>query len=257
VWFDVDRDGQRDADEKALPGMMVTVSAAVAGAASIDSGSGAVGAAGIVPLVRTAVTDQRGAFAFAELGAGRYEVELSAPSGSAADPSWIAPTGTWRAPVDVVPAQVAKVDFAAAGSGSTAGIVVDGGGALVPQAEVTCTWVGLDQRFGTDDDVPFETASNGGGAFQFDAVPVGEMACWAIDPRSGTSTSSVVAVSSPSVDDPAWVVLQFGGQSTVGTSPTLPATGGAVLPLVRAALVLMIAGSVTVLVTRRRRPAWS
>jgi hypothetical protein len=30
-----------------------------------------------------------------------------------------------------------------------------------------------------------------------------------------------------------------------------------VLPLVRAALVLMIAGSVTVLVTRRRRPAWS
>ena len=148
------------------------------------------------------------------------------------------------------------VDFAAAGSGSTAGIVVDGGGALVPQAEVTCTWVGLDQRFGTDDDVPFETASNGGGAFEFAAVPAGEMACWAIDPRTGTSTSSVVAVASPSAEEPAWVVLQFGGQSTVGTSPTLPATGGAVLPLVRAALVLMIAGSVTVLVTRRRRPAW-
>ena len=256
VWFDADRDGQRDADEPALPGMLVTVSAAATGVASLAAESGSVGAADIVPIVRTAVTDQRGGYSFADLGAGRYQVELSAPAGSAADPSWMAPSGTWRAPVDVAPSQVAKVDFAAAGSGSTAGIVVDGGGALVPQAEVTCTWVGLDERFGTADDVPFETASDGGGAFQFEAVPVGEMACWAIDVRTGTSTSSVVAVASPSAVEPAWVVLQFGGPSAVGTSPTLPATGGAVLPLVRAALVLMIAGSVTVLVTRRRRPAW-
>jgi hypothetical protein len=254
VWFDADRDGLRDADEPALPGMVVTVSAALA-TASVAADPGTVTAADIVPIVRTAVTDQRGTYTFSDLGAGRYEVELSAPAGSAADPSWVAPTGTWRAPVEVAAAQVAKVDFAAAGSGSTAGIVVDGAGALVPQADVTCTWVGLDQRFGTADDVPFETASDGGGAFEFDAVPVGEMACWAVDGRSGTSTSSVVAVASPSTDEPAWVVLQFGAPGTVVAAPTLPATGGAVLSLVRAALMLVITGSVTMLVTRRRRPA--
>jgi len=252
VWFDADGDGQADVDEPALPGMLLTVVAVGVSAAPASAEPGVGRAAGIVPIVRTAVTDQRGRFEFPGLGSGRYEVELSAPAGSAADPSWIAPGSRWRTSVDVVPATVATVDFAAGGSGSTMGIVVDGAGGLVPQAEVTCTWVGLDQRFGTDDDVPFETAADGEGAFRFEAVPVGEMACWAVDSRSGGSTSSVVTVAAPSTDEPTWVVLQFGGQSTAGASPTLPATGGAVLPLMRVALVMVIVGSLTLLVTRRR-----
>ncbi len=252
VWFDADGDGQADVDEPALPGMLLTVVAVGVSAAPASAEPGVGRAAGIVPIVRTAVTDQRGRFEFRGLGSGRYEVELSAPAGSAADPSWIAPGSRWRTSVDVVPAMVATVDFAAGGSGSTTGIVVDGAGGLVPQAEVTCTWVGLDQRFGTDDDVPFETAADGEGAFRFEAVPVGEMACWAVDSRSGGSTSSVVTVAAPSTDEPTWVVLQFGGQSTAGASPTLPATGGAVLPLMRVALVMVIVGSLTLLVTRRR-----
>ncbi len=252
VWFDANRNGQRDLDESPLPGMLVTITLTDAAAVPANTGPDTMQAADIVALVRTAVTDQRGGYRFADIGAGRYEVGLSAPSGSVVDPSWTTTASTWRAPVDVVPGEVAVVDFAATGSASAAGVVVDGAGTIVPDADVTCTWAGLDQRFGTADDVPFESTSDDEGAFEFEAVPIGEMACWALDARSGASTSSIVAVAAPSAGAPVWLVLQFGGPSSADVSSTLPATGGAALPLVRLALVMVIVGSVAVLVTRRR-----
>lgn len=259
VWFDADRNGVRSVDEPALPGMLVTVVAVVVAPAASSSGAqpAMVRVSDIVPLVRTAVTDQRGGYQFAGLASGRYEVELSAPVGAAADPSWTGAADGRRTTVDVAPAQMARVDFAATGSGVAAGIVVDVSGSLVPDADVTCTWAGLDQSFGTDDDVPFEAASDGEGAFQFEAVPVGVMACWALNPRSGTSTSNVVAVAAPSGDAPVWLVLQFGAPSTAGTVATLPATGGSVMPLLRAALTMVILGATSVLVARRRRPEFA
>jgi hypothetical protein len=250
AWFDSNRNGRRDAGEPALPGMLVTVKAD--GANVVTRGRVRVSPSAIVAVVRTALTDQQGHYSFEVLGAGRYEVELAAPTGSAVDPSWTGSTGSLRAPVDVAPLQVARVDFAAAGSGSTVGVVVTPGGNPVPLAEVTCAWPGLDQQFGTADDVQFSTASGGDGSFAFDAVPVGSLNCSALDPGTGHTSPIVSAVASPETDSSARVVIQLGGSAAAGGSPSLPATGDSILPLLRAGLLLVVIGSLAVVIARRR-----
>ena len=237
AWFDVDGDGERDADEPPLRGFTLTLT----GAAGAPVGPADFNASAVLSAAtseRTAVTDSSGAYAFEAVTDGTYAVTLSAgafdPSSTSAGAAGISSS------VSVRPQVTSTVDFAARGSGAAVGVVVvEPGAPRLGETIVVCTWAGPDDLIPSTDDVEFTKTLDHAGAWSFGSMPIGRVLCRAVDETSGSSTSSVEARTADMAMGVTQVVLSFGG---LPAARTLPASGSDLTWLVRLALVFVTAG---------------
>lgn len=250
VWFDVNHNGTRDSGEPVLPGANVSL---VSGA-----GAGAVGAAVAAASANpaaVAVTGADGRYRFAEVAPGAYSVVAKALAASL-PPSWDTDGQLdWQVAVVVGGADV-TADFATTPTGGLMGTATNRvTGAPVPNAEIDCTWAGLDGVPGTADDVSFSTAAGADGSYSLGALPPGSFACTAVDPVTKEQAVFDAVVLATSVSRANVELGAVGGASTarprVAAGP-LPRTGLDPRRAVYPGLALIVAGCVLVTLGRRR-----
>jgi hypothetical protein len=208
VWLDINKNGLQDANEPALPGVLVTAGGtAPAGfrAASTQSYS-----------VRT---DAQGRYSFS-VSPGTYEVKAFLNSsfmytGSSKDPvtKQVESTSTWVVTATAAYGSApANTNFAALGNGELNGSAVFTSGIVVPKASVGCIWSGFDGVMGTGDDVLITTTADANGKFTLAGIPGGKFECGGVDPVSGKAAAkaavNVTGTSSPTARPvPTKVVL--------------------------------------------------
>ncbi|MBH0130351.1 SdrD B-like domain-containing protein [Salinibacterium sp. NK8237] len=178
VWWDVNKDGEKTADEPGIPGVGIRVTF--------------LGADGVLDtdddgddLIFTAETDENGNWAITEIPDGNFIVEVvsGVPAGFA--PTFDNDSGTTS------PDQVSRVtlvgsdlnqDFGYVGDSSISDTVwldlnqdgvQDDGEPGLPDAVVTLVWFGPDGVAGNGDDVTFTDTTDSTGKYFFGGLPEG------------------------------------------------------------------------------------
>lgn len=178
VWWDVNKDGEKTADEPGIPGVGIRVTF--------------LGADGVLDadddgddLVFTATTDKNGNWSITEIPDGNFIVEVvsGVPAGFA--PTFDNDSGTTS------PDQVSRVtlvgsdlnqDFGYVGDSSISDTVwldlnkdgvQDDGEPGLPDAVVTLVWFGPDGVAGNGDDVTFTDTTDSTGKYFFGGLPEG------------------------------------------------------------------------------------
>jgi len=149
VWFDLDKDDQKDSTEPWIPGITVSL-----------TGSN-------LPSV---VTDAAGAFRFLGLMPGTYVVKAILPGGESVLPSWDSQgIVDWQVTVTVVNSQTAVAQFAGVGTTNVEGSIEIASSRSVVRAQ----WDGVDDTLGTSDDVVFESKVDNNETFSYKNIPSG------------------------------------------------------------------------------------
>ena len=185
VWMDVNRDGLQDADEPALPGVMVTLTRADGSAVTDASGN---------PVVAV-TTDANGKYVFANLLPGDYKITFTNPVGyvatvsQAGDDRGVDSNGV-SASVTLVQGQADDtIDFGAVGTGvigdqlfvdvnQNGGNAPDAGDKVLPGVRVTLVWMGPGGITRT-----YETVTDVDGIYRFENLLPGEYKV-SVDPES-------------------------------------------------------------------------
>jgi len=202
VWLDINHDGLQNNGEPGLPGVLVSASNLTP--ASVRAAG--LNAAAVTP--QTTRTDKNGLYTF-EVAPGQYEVKALLTSSYmyeayAKDPNTksIVTDPNWTATVSAASNKTNIANFAAAGNGSMSGTVKIDSGAVVPKAQVQCTWAGFDGVLGTDDDVLITATADSKGNFALTGIPGGTFKCGGTDPKTGkkssNETTKVAGTKSPS-----------------------------------------------------------
>jgi len=198
VWIDMNRNGVKERNEPALPGIPVEASTLVTTRASRAALQSTEVRAGVIAEVMSgshgrATTAADGSYRIAGLQRGRYQV-VATLSGRGLSRTWDSGgTATWTGQVDLSGGR-GRFDSAAAGTSSLVGSLRRVGSLVpVPGAPVSCVWAGLDGVLGTWDDAVMTSTTSSTGEFGFGAVPWGQYACASSDARGAgaTSTASV------------------------------------------------------------------
>ena len=185
VWMDVNRDGIQDADEPAMPGVMVTLTRADGSAVTDASGN----------PVAAVTTDANGQYKFENLLPGDYKVSFTNPAGYEATVSDAgsdrgADSNGAEASVTLVQGQDdATVDYGLVGTGvigdqlfvdvnQNGGGAPDAGDKPLAGVKVTLTWTGPGGITRT-----FETVTDADGKYTFENLLPGEYKV-SVDPES-------------------------------------------------------------------------
>jgi hypothetical protein len=207
----------------------------------------------------TTVTAADGTYAFPHREAGDYAVTVGAPDGYV-----LAGPGSRSATVEAE--DITDVDFTLARLGSVAGTVTDRGGAPVAEAAVTVT--------GPEGAVTTTTAGSGG--YAVGDLPPGDYIIEVAVPEGYTGVdplrrSVTITDAGELIEGQDFVLAPVtvtptptptpSPSSSITPTPTpgvagagsLPTTGADPLPAIGAALVLILAGAIAVVVSRRRR----
>jgi large repetitive protein len=234
VWFDRNTNGLLDPGEWPLPGVSVTLSQVAA-----FSGGGSGG------LSLTTVTGPDGRYAFLGMAPGSYTV-VAAVTLAGFSPRGNTHGGqSWQVEVELPAGSVADASYYGIGHGQLGGTVFESSTRQPTSfASVSCIWAGLDDSFGTADDVEMTLTADRDGRFRAPGVPYGEFRCRGIDPATGrASTPALVSVWSADLVNAALPI-----------TGTLPRTGGGHHALATWAGLLVILGLGAVAVSRRPAP---
>ena len=245
VWYDIDADGEQDAGEPGLAGVVVT--------ARWFGPDGVADTADdlVLPAVTTGAN---GEYSFTDLPDGTWSITVGSglPDGLGtatfdADDATSSPDGvsivTDLGVGSAEPAVDLDQDFGYTGTGrlgDTIWLDLDGGGSVdagepgIPGAIVTLTWAGPDGDLGTADDVVYATqTTDADGGYEFENLPAGAFRVDVanlppglsptFDPDDGTPNSSLVSLT-PGQSDRA---QDFGyrGDATVGDTVWLDFDG--------------------------------
>ncbi len=212
VWLDLNADGVQDDGEPGING--VTVQATFAG------DDGILGTADDV--VETTTTSGDGDYLFTDLTDGDYRVEILDGVPSDLAPTFDDDGGFDEASETTLAGIDLQQDFGYAATGSIGdsifldsngnGTPDDGEG--IPNVDGTVTYLGPDGVLGTDDDIVFETTTDGDGNYSVDGLPAGDYVVAvdtddlpdgvapSVDPDGGDdSTSSVTLAPGETNDD--------------------------------------------------------
>lgn len=225
VWFDLDKDDQKDAGEPWIPNITISL-----------TGSNS-------PSV---VTDIAGSFRFLGLVPGTYVVKAALPSGEAILPSWDSQgIVDWQATVTVVNAQTAVAQFAGVGSTNVEGSIETASSRSVVRAQ----WDGVDDALGTSDDVVFESKVDNNETFSYKNIPVGNYRV-----RAFSVSGREIAAASVKVN-PAGATYKSSAITFIAQPVELPNTGsgGQLQKSVLSALFLCVLGAGITMTKRRRR----
>ena len=225
VWFDLDKDDQKDATEPWIPGIAVSLTG------------------GNVPSV---VTDIAGSFRFLGLVPGTYVVKATLPSGESILPSWDSQgLVDWQATVTVVNAQTAVAQFAGVGSTKVEGSIENARTRSVVRAQ----WDGVDDALGTSDDVVFESKVNNDEGFSYKNIPTGNYRV-----RAFSVSGREIAAASVKVN-PAGATYKSSAITFIAQPVELPNTGSGrqLHKSVVSALFLCALGAGMTMTKRRRR----
>lgn len=225
VWFDLDKDDQKDATEPWIPGITISLTGST------------------VPSV---VTDIAGSFRFLGLVPGTYVVKASLPSNQSILPSWDSQgSADWQVTVLVVNAQTAVAQFAGVGSTNVQGSVET----APAQSVVRAQWDGVDDALGTSDDVVFESKVNNDEGFSYKNIPTGNYRVRAFSVSGREIAAASVKVSS------AGAMFKSSAITFVAKPVELPKTGsgGQLRTTVLSAFSLCVLGAGMTLSKRRRR----
>ena len=185
TWMDVDRDGIQDADEPALPGVMVTL--------TYEDGSAVTDASGNVVTAKT--SDANGKYSFENLLPGGYKVSFQAPAGfeattSDAGDDRAADSNGASASVTLAQGQTDDtIDFGAVGTGvigdqlfvdvnQNGGGAPDAGDKALPGVKVMLTWTGPGGITRT-----YETTTDADGMYTFENLLPGDYKV-SVDPET-------------------------------------------------------------------------
>lgn len=185
VWMDVNRDGIQDADEPAMPGVMVTLTRADGSAVTDASGN----------PVAAVTTDANGQYKFENLLPGDYKVSFTNPAGyeatvSDAGSDRAADSNGTESAVSLAQGQDdATVDYGLVGTGvigdqlfvdvnQNGGSAPDAGDKVLPNVKVTLTWTGPGGITRT-----YETTTDADGKYKFENLLPGEYKV-SVDPES-------------------------------------------------------------------------
>jgi hypothetical protein len=225
VWFDLDKDDQKDVTEPWIPGVTV----------SLTGGTSS-----------TAVTDATGAFRFLGLAAGTYVVKATLPSDESILPSWDSQgIADWQVTVTVVDSQTAVAKFAGVGSTNVEGSIPTATSRSVVRAQ----WDGVDSASGTSDDVVFESKVNNDDSFSYKNIPAGNYRVRAFSLSGREITAASVKVGSMGAS------YMSSAMTFIAQPVELPNTGGGgqLRTAVLSALFLCGLGVGLTLMKRRRR----
>lgn len=225
VWFDLDKDDQKDATEPWIPGIAVSLTG------------------GNVPSV---VTDIAGSFRFLGLVPGTYVVKATLPSGESILPSWDSQgLVDWQATVTVLNAQTAVAQFAGVGSTKVEGSIENARTRSVVRAQ----WDGVDDALGTSDDVVFESKVNNDEGFSYKNIPTGNYRV-----RAFSVSGREIAAASVKVN-PAGATYKSSAITFIAQPVELPNTGSGrqLHKSVVSALFLCALGAGMTMTKRRRR----
>lgn len=228
IWIDINNNGKREANEPVLPGITVTLTV------------------GTSPPI-TVTTSGDGSYSIKGLEAGTYTVVATLASSTGLTKSWDSNgTADWKVPVTVASQSSVFADFAAVGKASVAGTVISSTSEVKPSgAKIECTWVGVDGKMGTDDDVVYSTTATASGTYTIPSMPYGEFSCVASDSASGKKSSGADAtIKAGTTGKVSIAALKFG---------KLPATGGTFNRSLNLSIFLFMAGIGLMLTSRRRR----
>ncbi len=245
VWYDIDADGEQDAGEPGLAGVVVT--------ARWFGPDGVAGTADDLVLP-TVTTGANGEYSFTDLPDGTWSITVGSglPDGLDtatfdADDATSSPDGvsivTDLGVGDTEPAVDLDQDFGYTGTGRIGDTIwldrdgdgtVDAGEPGIPGAIVTLTWAGPDGEFGTADDVVYATqTTDADGGYEFGNLPAGTFrvdvanlppgVSPTFDPDSGAPNSSVVSLANGQSN----LAQDFGyrGNATVGDTVWLDFDG--------------------------------
>ena len=185
VWMDVNRDGIQDADEPAMPGVMVTLTRADGSAVTDASGN----------PVAAVTTDANGQYTFENLLPGDYKVSFTNPAGyeatvSDAGSDRAADSNGTESAVSLAQGQDdATVDYGLVGTGvigdqlfvdvnQNGGGAPDAGDKPLAGVKVTLTWTGPGGITRT-----YETTTDADGKYTFENLLPGEYKV-SVDPES-------------------------------------------------------------------------
>ena len=196
VWFDLDKDDQKDATEPWIPGIAVSL---------------------ISSNIPSVVTDIAGSFRFLGVVPGPYVVKATLPSGESILSSWDSQGPVdWQVSVLVVNAQTAVAHFAGVGSTNVEGSIQD----ARAQSVVRAQWDGVDNSSGTSDDVVFESKVNNDETFTYKNIPAGNYRVRAFSVSGREIAAASVKVGS------AGATYKSSAITFVARPAELPSTGG-------------------------------
>ncbi|WP_439902300.1 MSCRAMM family protein [Microbacterium azadirachtae] len=245
----------RDFVLQQLPSLSGVVRAAGSGAGGV-----VVTADGPGGAMQT-VTAADGSYSFPRLPSGDYVITVRAPEGSVV-------SGPTSRSETVIALDVTGVDFALARFGSVAGVVSDDGGAPHVGATVTVSGPGAPVTLTTADDGSYALGDLAPGDYTITvAVPDGYTGAAPLrrtfvitdagEPIEGQDfvlTPAMVTPTPTPTPTPTSTPTSSPSPAPVGTDAgALPATGAEPLPGLGVALVLLLAGAISVIVARRRR----
>ena len=216
VWFDINKNNVREANEPLLPGLPVSLTPR----ATVSSKS----AKGVVKsFASTLTTDSNGGFDFSSLEPGSYTISGNLPDSTGISKSWDSDGNTdWTVNVVVVANETKRGDLAGIGEAGFLGQVTNGpDGSPTPGAEVTALWAGFDKKIGTTDDVSFKTKANSKGQYSLNGVPIGKFAVEAIDPVTKAASRQSVTLTKAAINPANRPRITF-----AVVPKNLPATGG-------------------------------
>lgn len=224
VWFDLDKDDQKDATEPWIPGITVSL-----------TGSN-------LPSV---VTDAAGAFRFLGLMPETYVVKATLPSGESILPSWDSQgSADWQVTVSVVNAQTAVAQFAGVGTTNVEGSIEIASSRSVVRAQ----WDGVDDALGTSDDVVFESKVDNNENFSYKNIPSGNYRVRAFNVSGREIAAASVRVGS------AGATYKSSAITFIAQPVELPNTGsgGQLQKTILSALFLCALGAGMTMMKRRR-----
>ncbi len=216
IWLDLDRQGDQDAGEPGIPGIVV----------ELQDGSCTPGTPGNPPTAgtcTTVTTDEDGLYSFPGLNLGTYTVNVLSDMSAYGltqtyDPDEGAGTCSTcngnDADINLAQGQVYNTaDLGYRGSASIGDFVWDDAGndggydvgeAGLSGVTVNLTWYGPDGTAGGGDDVSFTTASDGSGSYDFTGLPSGN---YSVDLDGSTAPAGYVLTTG---NDPLAVTLTTG-----------------------------------------------
>ena len=205
----------------------------------------------------TVYTDAQGRYNF-QVTPGAYTLTAKITSDKI-DPSWDS-TGDmdWTVPLVLAANEEAVANFATAGTGSMQGKVVFDNNEVIPNAQVMCTWEGMDGILPSGDDVTFYFTTDADGNFLAEGIPGGQFTCEGKDPNSEKTSSPVTVAVDQTDPEPAAAELVVPTITTTPAKPKLAFTGSNVTDMIVIASGSLILGLIMTLVHffmlgRRRR----
>lgn len=262
IWLDLNHNNLKEDNEPLLPNVPVTLTENL----TAPQGNTATVMTSIMkyftPLsgeTYTVYTDSQGRYNF-DVTEGAYILTARITT-NRLDPSWDS-TGDmdWTVPVILAANESAVADFATAGTASMEGKVVFDNNEIIPNAQVMCTWEGMDAILPSDDDVVFYFTTDENGNFLAEGIPGGQFVCEGRDPNSGKTSSPLNVEVDQTSNVPAAAEMVVPTENApapetpktetaaVSTEP-LAYTGSKTFEMMYVSLIMTLSGAVFVIVS--------